>query len=86
MRGRLFKTHLQPKQANQKKKISKRPKLTKEFQTGLNERRRAAYLSYKNAIQSLLSGLEKDIERVAIENRKSIKKVSQDVQMARQVY
>ncbi|KAF8324835.1 hypothetical protein F5887DRAFT_838566, partial [Amanita rubescens] len=60
-------------------------KLTKEFQTGLNERRRAAYLSYKNSIQSLLSGLEKDIERVAIENSKSIRKVSQDVQMARQV-
>ena len=81
----VFNTTVEPQQTNTAKKpprcLSNQVKLGKAAQADVTEWHRAAAAGYSLALKELWSKIKQEMESIAVEHHKSIRKVSNDVHM-----
>src|SRR6266550_122084 len=81
MRGLVFQTSIQPMQQNTQTRTYKRPALSAEVRASATKERQAAAKAYSNAIDGLWSKMREEAESIAIEHKKSFRKVSSNIHM-----
>lgn len=81
MRGLVFHTAIQPTVPQKASGRPRPPQLGKNAQAAATERRRLAKENYSSALDGLWSKVQHDVETLAVEHHKSIRKVSSDLHM-----
>lgn len=84
MRTRFFNTNAQPSQANSRARHRHRPEIGKEARMELIARRRAAVGRYNARINRTWENMEEEMKNIAVEHRRSLRKVQTDLHMGHQ--